>query len=141
MKNTEYFLSFLAGYSDAEGCILLRKSNHGNKRLFAGFELQTYDKNIIKQAGNKLKLLGLVFPEPYISTLAGIDTRGIKRNGDCWRISIYRKESLWKLLNWLEPFMKHKAKLSSLWRAKRNIAYRNNLPYSRPIDLNPPSTP
>jgi len=135
LADTKLFLSFLAGYTDAEGCILVRKSNNGNKRPFAGYELQTYDKNIIKQIGVYLKNLGIIFPYPYISTKAGYDKRGIRRNKDSWRISIYRKDSLWRLLKLLEPFIKHKAKLSSLLRAKENIVYRNNIPYGKPISL------
>lgn len=141
LEKNKYFLSFLAGYSDAEGCILIRKSLHGNKILFAGFELATYDKNILNQIGEGLVELGLVFPKPFITSKAGVDKRGVKRNKDCWRISIYRKSSLWKLLNWLEPLMRHQAKLNSLKKAKENIIYRNGIAYSRRIDLKAPNLP
>ncbi len=132
----DLFLAFLAGYSDAEGCILIRKSNQGNKRPFAGFELATYDKNIIREIGRQLDKLGLVSPEAFVTSRAGIDKRGVRRNKDCWRISIYRKESLWKLLNLLEPFMKHSDRLRALSKAKENIILRNAIPYSRSIKLN-----
>ena len=141
LVDNKLFLSFLAGYSDAEGCILMRKSTHGNKRPFVGFELATYDKNILNQIGKSLEELGLIFPKPFITSKAGIDKRGIKRNKDCWRISIYRKDALWKLLNWLEPLMKHQTKLNSLLRAKKNIIYRNKIAYSRRIDLKLPTMP
>lgn len=129
------FLSFFAGYSDAEGSILIRKSSHGNHYPYAGFEIQSYDKGILQTSGKILKKLGFIFPTPSISTKAGYDGRGIKRNKDCWRISIYQKESLWRLLHLLKPYMKHRNKLRSLENAKKNIIIRNKLRYAKPINL------
>lgn len=135
MADKKLLLSFLAGYSDAESCIHMKKNLHGSKMPIAGFELATYDKNILNQLGEKLKELGLIFPEPYIKSIAGVDKRGRRHNKDCWRISIYRKDAVWKLLNWLELLMKHQTKLNSIVEAKKNIIDRNSMPYSRQISL------
>lgn len=117
-------LAFIAGYTDAEGHICVRKYKNGCTA--SGFEIQTYDKNIIRQIWEVLNKLNINSPRPSISKPAGyISSNGVKHNGDTWRISIYSKEAVWKLTNYMEHSMRHGNKTPVLKKIKRNILDRN----------------
>jgi len=139
LKKPKCFLAFFAGYTDAEGCFYFQKSTNGRKWKNALFEIQTQDRQIIHQLWLGLTKLGISSPKPKISRYGGeIDKRGIKNNKDVWRLGVCQKESLWRMLNFLKPYIKHKEKNKALSRAMENIISRNNLPYCRPINLSIP---
>lgn len=136
IKNNKYFLAFFAGYADAEGCFYFRKSTNGRKRQSASFEIQTQDRQIIHELWLGLNQLDIFSPKPKVSRYGGeIDKRGIKNNKDMWRIGVCQKESLWKMLNFLKPYIRHREKSKVILKAMENIISRNNLPYCRPINL------
>lgn len=117
------FLAFFAGYFDAEGSLLLHKGKSG---VFGGFEIQTYDKQIIFQSWARLRRFSIYCPRPSISKSAGyISSNGVRHNGDAWRLSIYAKESVWILLHFMKRFLKHGDKLKALLRIEENIIERN----------------
>ena len=117
------FLAFFSGYFDAEGCVLLRKSKSGD---FGGFEIQTYDKNIIFQSWNNFHQLCVDCPQPSLSKPAGyINSNGVRNNCDSWRLSIYAKASVWRLINFMKYFMKHQDKALRLRQLEQNIIERN----------------
>lgn len=127
LKDNEYFLSFLAGYVDAEGSYYMRKSRYKKSRIGWGvFEVQTYDKNIIYTISRKLQSLGIMgtFSHPK---------RRIRQNGEMWRLTIVKKQPLWNFIKLIEPYHKHKNKLIKLKEVKNNLILRNSIPYSRPI--------
>ncbi len=129
LKNNEYFLSFLAGYSDAEGSYFMRKPYYKNSTLSWGsFEIGTYDKNIIYTIFEKLKSLGIegAFSNPK---------RKIHQNKELWRLTINKKQSLWNFIKLIRLDHKHKNKISELEEVKNNLVLRNSLPYCRPINL------
>lgn len=135
IKDKEYFISFLAGYADAEGSYYLRKPYKLANYDWGVFEIQTYDKNIIYTIHEYLMQLGIknIFSK---SRQAGhIDKRGIKTNKDCWRITIVRKQFLWKFIKLVEHYHKHTNKIKELRIIKDNLVKRNTLPYCKPIIL------
>lgn len=125
LTNKRFFLSFVAGYVDAEGCFLIRKYKD-SKTLVAGFELQSCDKNIIRNIWKNVSLLGIQSPEPKISRLKGYRSKnGAINRGNMWRLSIYRKDSLMKFLNLIEPYLKHSDKRKKVHYLKENIISRS----------------
>jgi len=132
----EYFLSFLAGYADAEGSYYLKKPNiHNGKVKSSVFEIQSYDKYILTKTHNVLTSLGV---EAYfgMSRRGGyIDKRGVKTNKDCWRIVIIKKQALWNFIKLIEPYHRHSDKIRNLRLVKDNLVRKNSLPYCKPITL------
>lgn len=118
------FLAFFAGYFDAEGCAQMHKGSHSND--FGGFEVQSYDKNILFQSWMGLVQQDINSPSPLMVKPAGYtSSNGVRNNGDTWKLSIFRKASVWKLLHLLAVDMKHKDKLHRLGVIKQNIVQRN----------------
>lgn len=134
LTSSKSFLSFLAGYSDAEGSYYLRKPRYQFGKVGWGvFEIQTYDKNIIYSIHVYLKYLGIECTF-YKSRNAGyMDKRGIKSNKDCWRITIVKKQVLWNFIKLIEPYHKHSDKRKHLKEVKNNLIDRNTLSYCKPI--------
>jgi len=116
LKNKKYFFSFLAGYSDAEGCIKIYNN-------MARYRVGSYDKNLLKQVYEKLNEFKLC-PKYKMETKADTVYAGVKKNCDFWRVTVNKKVELLRLLGFLEPYMKHSAKLEDLKRAKNNILER-----------------
>ena len=129
LKKEEYFLSFLAGYADAEGSYYLRKPRYKMTRSGWGvFEIQTYDKNIIYTLFKHLIDLG-------IECTFSINDRRVRYKKDMCRLTIVKKQSLWNFIKLLEPYHRHRNKLKKLEEVKNNLILRNSLPYCRPIVL------
>ena len=140
LRNKKLFFSFFAGYTDAEGCFYFKKPGKLGKTPIASFEIQSQDKIIIIGLWKNLQKYKIVAPFPKISRKAGaIDSRGMKNNKDMWRFEVCRKESLWKLIHFLEPYLKHKNKVKRIREVKDNLILRNKIPYSRPTDLTIPA--
>lgn len=134
--NDRYFLSFLAGYADAEGSYYLRKPYYKKGKVGWGvFEIQTYDKNILQIVSQKLTFFGIENIFSKSRTKGYIDKRGVKTNQDAWRLTVVKKQSLWNYIKLIEPYHRHKNKLGDLKKLKNNLLLRNQLPYCRPIAL------
>ena len=120
------FLSFFAGYFDAEGCAYLHKHQHCNPS--GELQIQSYDKNIILQSWMCLAKLGIYCPRPrMVKPLGYVNSNGLRNNGDTWLISISNKQSVWNLIHFLQADMKHEDKLKLLVEVKQNIVDRNIL--------------
>lgn len=136
LANNKLFIAFFAGYVDAEGCIHIHSRSGGRKIPFGGLQITSYDKNILQQSWINLMKLDILCPKPLLVKPKGyIDKRGLKSNGDAWRLSIYRKASVWKLFNFIEPYLRHSKKNKALKIVQKNIILRNRLPYCRRIEL------
>ena len=124
IKNNKFFLAFLAGYIDAEGCFLIRRYKN-MKTHVAGFELQSYDKNIINTIWEKITSMGIRTPKPKMSRRKGYESKiGFINKKDMWRLSIYKKDSLLKFLDFIKPYLKHPKKRNQLFLLRRNIISR-----------------
>ncbi len=120
LKDNDFFLSFLAGYIDAEG-------SFGVYNGFGCFALGSYDHNIINQIFRKLKLLGIKTETPHIMVKGGhIDKRGIRTFRDLWSLRIRRKNELYKFINLIKSYIKHSKRKIDLLRVRKNIIPRLN---------------
>jgi predicted DNA-binding protein YlxM (UPF0122 family) len=123
-KSKKYFFSFLAGYSDAEGCFCIHKRK--NKVSFGLFEIGTQQKNILIQIWLNLQKYGIESVPPSISKRAGYVTpSGRKNNKDVWRITVARKKSLWKLIDSLSVYVKHQNKIKDIQKVRNNLKFRS----------------
>ncbi len=116
LKKDNYFFSFLAGYSDAEGNISVSEGR-------ARFRIRTYDKNILFQIYSKLNSSNINTTFNLVSK-AGF-FYGARHNKDCWGVFVTSKDDLLKLLRLIKPYMKHKKRLKDLILAEKNILERN----------------
>lgn len=120
LKNNNYFLSFLAGYTDAEG-------SFGVYNGFGSFALGSYDRNIIHQAHCKLRLLGIKTEDPHMMVKGGhVDKRGVRTLKDLWSLRIRRKGELNKFIRLIEPRLRHLKRKRDLLRVKENVSSRIN---------------
>lgn len=127
LKNQKYFASFLAGYIDAEGTFYITNKNG------AAFEIQSQDKEIIWQINKRLNKLGVLCRPPDISWPAGkIDRRGKISHRDVWRFRVHRKDSLLKLINLIDPYLRHAKRRRKMNIVKNNIKERNIKYNNRP---------
>lgn len=124
LEKTETFWSFFAGYTDAEGSFFIKKPGKKKHVASAGYEIQTQQKNIINQLWKGLRKNEIICHTPKISIPAGIRPNGSKNNRDMWCINVDRKSSLWKFINYIEPYLKHQNKLKKVNEIKRNLALR-----------------
>lgn len=115
-KNKKFFLSFIAGYADAEGSIGIYSGR-------AKFRIGSYDKVILNAIHEFLLKEGIrsLF---NLETKAGVDSRGIKRNGDFWRVVVNEKHSLKKVFSLLSERLRHEKRLFDLQRALENVENR-----------------
>lgn len=136
LNKVTHFFSFLAGYSDAEGCFYLKKPSKYRKIKSSGLEIQTQQKNIIWSLWRNMEKYGINSPKPRVSVRAGqLRSNGVRNNKDMWRINVNQKESLWKLIHFLRRYIKHENKIKMLAKITNNIIDRNTLPHCRPINL------
>jgi len=140
LEDHQFFWAFFAGYSDAEGSLHFNRTNSNLPKSSTIFELNSYDKNILHQFWKSLKKDNILAPLPRISHPKGTPCGNKKyfSNNDTWRLTVSRKDSLWKLVHYWEKYSKHKNKQTAIEKAKRNIMLRNQLPCCHKIDLSLP---
>lgn len=119
LHNNKYFLPFLAGYTDAEGCIWTSK-------YVARYTLASYDKLILKKIYKKFTQLNIQCPAPKILVKKGHrKSDGSAYHHDHWYLTSVKKSEVLKILNLLKPHLKHRKRLKDLHKAKKNILKRN----------------
>lgn len=129
-SNPKLFLSFLAGYTDAEGSYYLRLPYYKriSKPSWGVFEIQSYDKNIINSIGKHLSILQIEYKLSNPKRL-------IQNNGNLRRLTIIKKQSLWNFIKLMKQYHRHKIKLQDLKKVKDNLILRNSLPNCKHILL------
>lgn len=124
LGNKKLFIAFLAGYTDAEGHIFTRLYRN-SKTLYSGFEVQSYDKNILLQSWKKLNELGIICRKPKINKLKGYTQKnGLVNRKDLWRLGIYNKKDLYLFLTTIEPYIQHRKRKKDLLKAKKHLTAR-----------------
>lgn len=119
LKDERYFFAYLAGYTDAEGCI-------GVFNGLATFILASYDKNILRQVYRRLHFLGIPCNPPRILVKMGHrKSDGFVYRKDHWRFNLVKKSSLFLLFQALEPYLRHKKRIRDLQKARENVIVRN----------------
>jgi hypothetical protein len=120
--NDKSACAFAAGYIDAEGNIGVYD---GRARL----KVDSYDKNIIFWIFAWFRKNGISCPEPIMigrQNQVYDKMHGYKYNKDLWRVRVSEKKFLEKLLKMLNPYLKHKKRLSDLNKCLINIHDRRN---------------
>lgn len=120
LKNKKYFAAFLAGFTDAEGCISIT-----NKGL-AFYSLGNYNSQLLSQIHNQLQKIGIICPKLTEGKTRGyIGKEGYANNQNYWSLRLNRKIHLLKLFDLISPYLRHLAKIRGLQKAKQNIKLRN----------------
>lgn len=120
LKNKRYFWAFLAGFTDAEGCISI--SNKG----LAYYGLGNYNKKLLNQIREFLIQNKISCSKLIESKIKGKLCFGKYYHGqNYWQFRVYKKTSLLLLFDFIGPCLKHIAKIKSVKRAKQNIEMRN----------------
>lgn len=104
----ETFFSFLAGFSDAEGCISKTKGKDY-------YSLGNYDKSLLVRIQNNLSEWGINCRGPYTDKRKGTtNSEGYAYSSNYSSIKIHAQEDLLKFLYELKPYVKHKNKVKAL---------------------------
>jgi len=103
----DLFLSFLAGYADAEGCWKI----YGKRKKFIElrFDLETQDIRILRKIKDKLEEFGFT-PKLHLVKEKGTKIGQLILKKDMHRLSLYRRNEVVKLAKMLAPFIKHQEK-------------------------------
>lgn len=115
LDSNKTFWSFLGGYADAE-------AHFGISNSKASFRLGTTDENILKQIYEQFISSGIDCPKPYVWIRKGyVNKSGAKTNKDVWRLGVYRKESLRRLLLNLYGYLRHTKRKSDAEKVMKFI--------------------
>jgi hypothetical protein len=104
------FFSFLAGYSDAEGCWMVRRSHKDGVSFL--FELQTQDMKTLRYIKTGLESFGY-HPTFGIKRLSGSYVNG-NLTKDVFYLRILRWDEIISLINNLMPYTKHQEKIDKM---------------------------
>lgn len=114
------FAAYLAGYLDAEGCILIKKHTRAAEVI-----IRSYDVQILKTCWGKLQELGVIAPPVWLVKQAGTrDGEGPIYHKDYWGLAIYRRASLLRLFALVAPYVKHTGRRQALLAAWENVKAR-----------------
>jgi len=121
LKNKKYFVAFLAGFTDAEGCISISKLNQ------AFYSLGNYNFKLLGQIRNKLMEFGINCSRLIESKIKGrrIGKTKYVHNQNYWQLTIHRKNALLKFFNLINHYLEHLDKVRAMQNAERNIMLRN----------------
>jgi intein-encoded DNA endonuclease-like protein len=120
LKNKRYFWAFLAGFTDAEGCISISKRNQ------AYYSLGNYNKNLLSQVREYLIRNKIRCPKLTESKTKGKLCFGkYFHNQNYWHLRVSAKDSLLTLFKFIGPYLKHLQKRKDMEMAKQNIIVRN----------------
>lgn len=119
-KNKKYFLSFIAGFSDAEGCL----SFYNDKGYYS---LGNYNKGLLNQIRDFLLEREIICTKLTESKIKGRICFGkYYHNQNYWHFRIHRKKSLLNLFNLVGVYLKHELKIKDMNKVIKNIEERNN---------------
>lgn len=117
LTSKKEILSFIAGYTDAEGNIGL---NQGKAR----FKIDSYDKGILSWISTKLDNLTIKNKLRCIGIKNKIYYNQKILNQDLWRLNVNNGTDLLKFINLIEPFIRHKRRKQQITQSKINLLMR-----------------
>ena len=117
INNDEYFLSFLAGFMDSEGCWYVGGGSKGNFVVL--FQLSNTNEMYLKQIKERLKQFGIKSDIVFDRT-NNTNHYGYKRVYD---LQIRHKDDIFEMAEKLLPFSKHYEKIRKM---KLILKTRNN---------------
>lgn len=107
----ELFLSFLAGYADAEGCWKTTRGSKGHIEF--RFELESQDLKILEQIYSTLIKLGFT-PRFYLTRRKGSKTGTFIFRKNVYRVSLLKRAEVIRLAQTLLPFIRHREKIEKV---------------------------
>lgn len=118
--------AFAAGYIDAEGSFYTW-INAARRRECAGFTLESQDKNIIHWLYEWLTSADVICcSPPGIKNKAGEkSSSGSCYRKDIWVIVVRRINSLLRLVEILDPCLRHLKRRTDMERVRQNVLERN----------------
>ncbi len=120
LKNKKYFAAFLAGFTDAEGCISITHKG------LAFYSLGNYNSQLLSQIRNQLLKSGIKSPKLTEGKTKGyVGKEGYANNQNYWSLRLNRKIHLLKLFVLIDPYLKHPTRIRGVKKAKENIKMRN----------------
>jgi hypothetical protein len=101
-ENDGFMAAFVAGYVDAEGTFSFNKGD-------PQFSVDSYDRGILWASYKWFERNDMKCPAPHIIRKKGSFNSGVDGiySNDLWRLAIYRKRSLEKLILTLRPYLRH----------------------------------
>jgi hypothetical protein len=114
------FIAFLAGYTDAEGSFFVRGAGD------SGFTLASYDVNVLRQIQSVFNdYLDISCPPVRLGALRGRSIANqYSSNKDLWHLGVYRKASLDRICELLEPHLKHAKRRKDMHAVWANVKAR-----------------
>jgi hypothetical protein len=117
-KNKDYFFSFLAGFSDAEGSIKIYNN-------LARYSLGNYDRNLLELIRKGLIKYNINCNKPTTDKRKGQrNNQGYTYRNNYSSLRVCSKEELFNLLSELSKYMKHPDKIKDLKIAFNNLNRR-----------------
>ncbi len=113
--NREYFIAFLAGFTDAEGSIFLRKDKNPT------FSIGNYNRSLLEKIRENLMEMGLEINKIKQDRYLRINLEGYKRNGIYCYLNITQRETIIQIFSLLKPYLRHQKRLNDLDIAVKNI--------------------
>jgi hypothetical protein len=111
--------AFAAGYLDAEGSFFISQG-------IAHFVVSSYDGGILKSLYPWMARMGGRCPEPRIVGRQGcVRPNGAIFRKDLWTLAVNRKASLLRLIELVEPYLRHPKRRRDMQSVRANIQTRN----------------
>lgn len=99
LNDRDTFLSFLAGYADAEGYFDATRD---------GLRISSQQKAIIFECCEGLNRFGFMCNTPIIVRRAGhVQKDGVINNKDMWSFAIYKRSTTFSLMSAILPYLRH----------------------------------
>jgi AcrR family transcriptional regulator len=114
------FFAFFAGYLDAEGYVNTYLPK-GYRTHQVRVEVRSYDSNLLQQLAAGLNQRGIRCPDVRMRVQAGYVNRyGVRSNQILWGLGICRHDSLTRLFEEIEPYVRHARRrrdMMTAWKA------------------------
>jgi hypothetical protein len=117
LTGDEAFYAYFAGYLDAEGYVKTCLPR-GYLTEQVRVEIRSYDRNVLTQLGEGLNARSIHCPPAKLRVRAGYTNKhGVRSNGELWGVGISRKESLDRLFQHIDPYVRHARRRRDMERA------------------------
>jgi len=113
--NPKYFIHFLAGFTDAEGSIFLRKDKNPT------FAIGNYNKKVLEKIRENLRKIDIETKKIFQDKHLYVNSEGYKRKGFYCHFRVDRRGTIVKLLGVLKPYLRHKKRINDLNTAIKSI--------------------
>lgn len=121
-KNKKCFYSFIAGFSDAEGCFSISSKGIGY------YALGNYNKKLLNQVRNFLEKNEINCAKIVESRIKGrMCFKKYFHNQNYWHFKISKKKALLRFFDLIGIYLRHEARIRDMDRIRKNIIKRNKI--------------